>query len=331
MTAAARFRAWSSTVRLVVTDDRALPEATAYLRALLDDVDVAASRFRPDSVLSRANAHAGRPVAVSRELVALVRQALTAARDTDGMVDPTVGGDLAALGYDRDIALIRGRDVGPRAALTGGPRASWRDVALDDAAGLLTVPAGTLLDLGATAKAATADRAAATLHTRFGCGVLVELGGDLAVAGPAPAADGWAVAVAEHEGGPAEQVFLDGGGLATSTTTVRAWRSDGVTVHHVIDPRTGLPAGGPWRTVTVAAPSALAANVASTAALVLGDGAVSWLARRDLDARLVASGGAVRTLGGWPEPGGRAAQDVSRKSMLCCAAPRQFRDAPQPC
>ena len=308
MTASYRFRAWSSTVRVVVTDDRALVDATTHLRDLLRTVDAAASRFRDDSAISRANRHAGRPVAVSRELVTLVRQALDAAADTDGAVDPTVGADLAALGYDRDIAFVRDREVGPRPPATSDrPRATWRDVHLDDVAGLLTVPAGTALDLGATAKAATADRAATVLHERFGCGVLVELGGDVATAGPAPDARGWPLAVAEREGGEAQQVFLDGGGLATSTTTVRAWRQDGATVHHVLDPRTGLPAGGAWRTVTVAAPSALTANVASTAALVLGDGAVSWLARRHRAARLVTTGGAVRAVGGWPEPARRAA------------------------
>jgi FAD:protein FMN transferase len=299
VTASHRFRAWSSTVRLAVTDDRALAEATDHLHAALRRVETAASHFRPDSALSHANAHAGRPVPVPRDLVVLVRHALDAAATTDGAVDPTVGGDLLALGYDRDIAFVRGREVGPRPRMARS-RVSWRDVRLDDRAGVLTVPAGTALDLGATAKAATADSAAADLAERFGCGVLVELGGDLAVAGPPPHERGWAVAVAEHEGGDAQQVFLADGGLATSTTTVRAWRQDGLAVHHVLDPRTGRPVGGAWRTVTVAAASALTANVASTAALVLGDAAVSWLARRDLAARLVATGGAVRVAGGWP-------------------------------
>lgn len=307
MTASYRFRAWSSTVRLTVTDDAALVPATEDLRELLRTVDAAASRFRADSALTVANVNAGRPVAVPRDLVSLVRTALTAAEQTDGAVDPTVGADLVALGYDRDIAAVRGRDVGGRWVDAPAVRPTWRDVRLDDAAGLLTVPVGTVLDLGATAKAATADRAAGCLQGRFGGGVLVELGGDLAVAGDAPDPRGWSVAVGEREGDPGQAVVLHGGGMATSTTTVRAWRQRGAPVHHVVDPRTGRPTGGTWRTVTVAAPSALAANVASTAALVLGDGAVSWLARRGVAARLVATGGAVRVVGGWPEPVARAA------------------------
>lgn len=304
MTTVHRFRAWSSTVRLAVTDDTAIAEATAHLRDLLAEVDAVASRFRRDSALEIANRRPGRPVPVPRVLVGLVRAALDAAAVTDGAVDPTVGTDLAALGYDRDIALVRDREVGP-CPLPLPPtssRPNWRDVRLDDEAGLLTVPAGGALDLGATAKAATADRAAAALAARFSCGVLVELGGDLAVAGPGPHARGWSVTVAETEGGPSQRIRLTDGGLATSSTTARAWRQDGAAVHHVLDPRTGRPVDGPWRTVTVAAPSALAANVASTAALVLGDGAVSLLAREGRPARLIATGGAVRVLGGWPEP-----------------------------
>jgi thiamine biosynthesis lipoprotein len=165
-------------------------------------------------------------------------------------------------------------------------------------AGLLTVPPGTALDLGATAKAYTADHAARTLYRRYGGGVLVELGGDVATAGISPT--GWPVHVAEHEGGPGQIVVLAHGGLATSTTTVRRWRRGGKEVHHIVDPRTGAPIDGPWRTASVHAPSALAANGASTAALVLGERAVDWLGERRLAARLVGVNGEVHTTPGWP-------------------------------
>ncbi len=90
------------------------------------------------------------------------------------------------------------------------------------------------------------------------------------------------------------------GGLATSTTLARAWTVDGHPAHHLIDPRTGAPADGPWRTATVAAASALDANVASTAAVILGADAEDWLAARRLPARLVARDGTVRAVAGWP-------------------------------
>lgn len=295
MGATATLWTWSCTVRLVVEDATTLRAARADLTELLDRVDRAASRFRPDSALSVANARAGRPAPVPRLLVDLVGAALDGAARTDGLVVPTAGAAVVALGYDRDIADVTDavEPVDPR------PAGNWRAVGLDRETGLLTVPFGCTLDLGATAKAYTADLAAHTLSRRYGTAVLVELGGDLAVAGVRP--DGWCIKVAEAESADDGQlVLVRAGGLATSTTTVRTWRRGGRKVHHVVDPRTGLPTEGPWRTATVAAPSAFEANLASTAALVLGADAEAWLDQRHLAARLVGQDGSVRTTAGWP-------------------------------
>jgi len=182
------------------------------------------------------------------------------------------------------------------------PRPSRR-IRLDQLAGLLTVPAGCALDLGATAKAWTADRAASDIAARLGCSVLVEIGGDLAVAGPPRQ---WQIAVGERAGVPGQQVSLTSGGMATSTTTVRRWPHGGRMVHHVIDPATGRSADGPWRTATVAARSAVLANCRSTAAIVLGAAALAWLTEQRADGRLVGVDGTTRTVGRWPEPAGPA-------------------------
>jgi thiamine biosynthesis lipoprotein len=290
-------RTWSCTMRLVVADPRVLDPAAADLRAMLDAVEAAASRFRPDSELSLANARAGRPTPVSRMLADLVRAALDAARVTDGLVDPAVGHVVRDLGYDADITALPAD--GP--AVTAMPaRSGWQAVRLNRELGLLTVPAGTALDLGATAKAYTADRAARVLSRRYGTAVLVELGGDVAFGGNRH--PGWLLDVAEHAGGDGQQVVVTHGGLATSTTTIRRWRRGGAALHHIVDPRTGAPATGPWRTVTVHAASALAANTASTAAIVRGADAPQWLAARGLAARLVATDGTVALVGGWPAP-----------------------------
>jgi FAD:protein FMN transferase len=289
-------RAWSCTVRLVVDDGRVLAAAAGDLATLLARVDVVASRFRADSALSVANDRAGRPTPVPRLLVELIGAALDAAAQTGGAVDPTVGLAMVGIGYDRDIADIA--TDGPPLVGQVPPR-SWRNVRLDREAGLLTVPVGTALDLGATAKAYLADHAARALSHRYDTGVLVELGGDIAVAGHRP--DGWCLEVAERQGGDGQLVLLRHGGLATSTTTVRTWRRGGRPVHHIVDPRTGLPADGPWRTVSVYAPRALAANTASTAAIVMGADAPGWLQARGLAARLVAVDGTVLTTGAWPQ------------------------------
>ncbi len=288
-------QAWSCTVRLLVAEAAVLDRAAADLRTLLDRVDRAASRFRGDSALCCANAHAGRPVPIPLLLVELTHAALRIAEHTDGAVDPTVGRAVHRIGYDRDITRIAAD--GPAVLPVAGTR-TWRDVRLDRVAGLLTVPAGTALDLGATAKAHTADLAATMIAARYRTNVLVELGGDVAAAG-APSVD-WCVCVAERSGAPGQLVIINAGGLATSTTTVRRWRRGGRTVHHIVDPRTGGSATGPWRTVTVAAGDALHANAASTAAIVLADRAVDWLASHGYPARLVAQDGSVHTTPGWP-------------------------------
>jgi thiamine biosynthesis lipoprotein len=289
-------RAWSCTVRLVVDDGRTLQAAAGDLATLLARVDVVASRFRADSALSVANDRAGRPTPIPRLLVDLIGAALDAAAQTGGAVDPTVGLAMRGIGYDRDIADVT--MDGPALAGRAAGR-SWRDVRLDREAGLLTVPIGTALDLGATAKAYIADHAARALSHRYDTGVLVELGGDVAVAGHRP--DGWCLEVAERQGGDGQLVLLRHGGLTTSTTTVRTWRRGGRPVHHIVNPRTGLPADGPWRTVSVYAPRALAANTASTAAIVMGEDALGWLQTRGLAARLIALDGTVVTTGAWPQ------------------------------
>lgn len=290
-------RAWSCTMRLVVEDERVLGRATRDFTALLDRVEHAASRFRSDSALSIANARAGRPTPVPILLTQLVTAALDAATRTDGAVDPTVGRALHAIGYDRDIAEIEPDGTSVRAQ---PPNRTWRDVRVDREVGLLTVPVGTALDLGATAKAYTADYAARVISRRYGVATLVELGGDIAVAGERDG--GWQLRVAEREGAQGQVVTIHRGGLTTSTTTVRRWSRNGAPVHHIVDPRTGLPTTGPWRTASVYGESALAANTASTAAIVLGAKAERWLAEHGHAARLLGMNGEPRYVGGWPRP-----------------------------
>jgi thiamine biosynthesis lipoprotein len=134
----------------------------------------------------------------------------------------------------------------------------------------------------------------------------VSLGGDIAVAGAAPGG-GWPVQVSEDSGAPLddleETVTINDGGIATSSTTVRRWTRAGVVLHHIIDPATGLPVDGLWRTATVAAATCVDANIASTAAIVMGHGARSWLERRGLAARLVDQEGRIECTSRWPSVG----------------------------
>jgi thiamine biosynthesis lipoprotein len=181
-TASASWRALGTLVQLVVTDPRCLPEARNLLAADLDEVDAACSRFRPDSEIRALRTAQGRPARISPLLAEAIAVALRAARLTDGDVDPTVGAAMSAAGYDRDFAKVR--RTGPPLAVTTRTVPGWREVHLEGQS--LTMPEGVQLDLGATAKAWAADRAADRIERRLSCGVLVSLGGDIAVAGPAP-------------------------------------------------------------------------------------------------------------------------------------------------
>jgi thiamine biosynthesis lipoprotein ApbE len=310
--ASASWRALGTLVQLVVTDPRALPEARQVLESDLAEVDAACSRFRPDSEI---RALKGGRQAISPLLAEAVAVALRAARLTDGDVDPTVGAAMSAVGYDRDFEHIIPN--GPPLSLTVRTVPGWREVHLDGRS--LTMPAGVQLDLGATAKAWAADRSAARIATSTGSGVLVSLGGDIAVAGPAPDG-GWRIRVQDVTGapgdrpaGPYAQIAIRDGGLATSSTAARRWQRGGDVLHHILDPRTGLPAEPVWRTVSVTAGSCADANAASTAAVIRGHRALGWLTQLGLPARLVDATGAVFTVAGWPDdpvpPESEAAQN----------------------
>ena len=283
--------------QVTVCDAAALPEATALAKAVVAELDRTCSRFRDDSELSRLNS-AGEAV-VSPLLLELIRAALDAARWSDGLVDPTVGPALRSLGYDRDFDAVVHRRA-RRIELV--PAVGWRGVAIDPASHCVTLAPGAELDLGATAKAFAADRIASLVAGATGSPSLVSLGGDVAVAGRPPA-DGWPVAVADDSRGDSalgETVAIRSGGLATSSTTVRRWRSPDGELHHIVDPATGAPAAEVWRTASVTAPTCLAANVAATAAILRGDGAPSWLEARRLPARLVRRDGSIVRTAGWP-------------------------------
>lgn len=311
MTASTSFRALGTTAQVVVTEPVQLACAAGLLRERLTELDEACSRFRADSEISRLHDTAGSYTSVGSLLFDALDVALRAAQRTGGLVDPTVGQAVDDLGYDRDFALLEAD--GP-ATPPARPAPGWWRIMLDPASHRVLLPRGVRLDLGATAKAFAADRVAAELARDLDCGVLVSLGGDLAMAGPAPDG-GWRITVGDdHAATDTDRDQLvaiecgDGGaGLATSSTTLRRWRRAGRGVHHIVDPRTGDVPAPVWRTVSVAARDCVAANTATTAAIVLGERAPDWLAVRALPARLVGVDGPVRVLGGWPSKMERAA------------------------
>jgi thiamine biosynthesis lipoprotein len=302
------WRALGTSVVVAVSDPAALAGARDAVAAEVDALDRACSRFRADSDLSRLNAAGGAPVVVGALLAEAIRAALRAARLTNGDVDPTVGLAMAAIGYSDDFAAVAGR--GPAPLDPFEPAGGWDRVVITGSPAVVTLPGDTALDLGATAKALGADRAAAAAAAATGAGVLVSLGGDIGTAGASPAG-GWPVRVTDDHAAaatsPGQAITLESGGLATSGTTVRHWRRGGAIVHHIVDPRTGAPAVSPYRTVSVAAATCVDANIAATAAIVRGRDAASWLESTGLPARLVTHDGLVVHLNRWPATAERAA------------------------
>jgi thiamine biosynthesis lipoprotein len=299
--------ALGTSARVAVWPPEHLDRALAAVDGTLSALDLQASRFRPDSEISWIHRGAGGLFMLSDGLMEAISVALAAARWTGGLVDPTVGGALISLGYDRDFAAIGPAGSEPAGAPAPGPAPGWQAVRLDGP--LLRLPAGVRLDLGATAKGLGSDRAvlAAWAACRRAGGVLVSLGGDIAVAGQPPGG-GWPILTADQPapaGSSRQQlVRLADGAVATSSITCRRWQRGGRLLHHIVDPRTGLPADGPWQAVTAAGLTCADANAAATAAIVAGDQATDWLATAGVPARLVGHDGDVRHVGGWPDAAG---------------------------
>jgi thiamine biosynthesis lipoprotein len=292
---------WSCTVSVTCPKQQSAV-AERIVGSLMDEVERAVSRFRDDSDVTLINRAHGRYSAVAPLTVELVEVALRAAAETDGAVDPSLGADLVAVGYDVDIDVVRSRTAAPATTARTRPW-SWRDIKVDRRLRRVGVPDGIYIDLGATTKAWTVDEAARRLRASGITQALVGIGGDLGVSGVPSRQpdDAWQVDVAEVEGGIAARIGVRFGAVATSSTMSRRWAAaDGSARHHLLDPATGLPVRGPWRTASVWAPSCLAANVASTWLLVATDAASAAVVENGFAARLVANDGSAQVIGAWP-------------------------------
>jgi len=298
-TASLSIRALGTFCSLLVTRPALLIPAKRILSAELAAIDLACSRFRADSELSALNRSSGRLVDVSEPFARALGVALRAAEATAGDVDPTCGRSLVALGYDKDFSEL-GNDTSALAELPV-PAAGWQRVDFDPVNRTVRVPRGVLLDLGATAKALAADLAANAIWAQLGTGVLVNLGGDIAIAGPAHDG-GWRIGVDDGVTSADQPhcVAVQAGGLATSCPAVRRWRRGERHLHHILVPGSGQPAEPHWAAVSVAAATCVDANTASTAAIVRGRAAEQWLNDLRLPGRLVTPGGRVVTTAGWP-------------------------------
>jgi FAD:protein FMN transferase len=278
-------------------------EAERILREEVSAIDRACSRFRPDSELAYLQACAGCTVEVSALLFEALDVAYSVAARTHGAVDPTVGNAVEALGYDRDFDQIQSR---PLRMADPGPAPGFRHLHLDHAQKTARIPQDVHLDLGSSAKALATDRAAAHIARELRTGTLVSIGGDIAVAGTPPP-EGWAIGIsvdsATRPDDVDQVVAIRHGGLASSSTEVRAWQMGSAQVHHIVDPATGRSSSPYWRLVSAVGATCVDANALSTAAVVWGDQALERLRPFGQAVRLLRQDGEVIVLGGWPGPG----------------------------
>jgi thiamine biosynthesis lipoprotein len=298
-------KAIGTNATVVVQEPEAADSAEDILRAELEAIDLACSRFRPDSELQMLHEQAGRPVVVGALLFEALLVACDVAARTGGAVDPTVGNAIAALGYDADLDEVLGRYRSDSAALPPalGQVAGYAHLQLNPEDRTVRIPRGVRLDLGSTAKALAADRAATRIAAAVGSGVLVSLGGDVSVAG-SPPPGGWAVGIAQESAASADHlhqvVAITHGGLASSAPSARTWQFDQREVHHIVNPRTGDCAEPYWSLVSATGESCVDANMVTTASLVWGAQALDRVRGFDQSVRLVRLDGAVFSVNGWP-------------------------------
>lgn len=293
-----RFRAMGTTISLLLPAPRASRGAMA-VQDLFVGWEHALSRFRPESELSALNAQAGEPVAVSSLLYHVITVALEMARATDGLFDPTMLRQLVSLGYDRSFDVLPLRL--PGSLTVAGPGGGWRAIELEPTQRRVTLPHGISLDLGGIAKGMAVDAALTHLQTLDVDAALVNAGGDLGVLGQPPSGEPWAITVPLRRG--TWTIVLQRGTLATSSVARRRWRQDGQQRHHLLDPRSGLPARSGLWSVSVGAEQCVQAEVAAKVAYVLGPFAgARFLAAHSLPGLLVQENGAWHTTEGWPTP-----------------------------
>ena len=239
-------------------------EAVRRAEAWFQEIERTCSRFEPDSELSLLCARPGQPVAVSALLYQLVEYALGVADASEGAFDPTVGGRMEAHGFDRNWR------TGRRARSADGPTdVSYRDIVLDPSRRTIELGKPLLLDLGAVAKGFAVDMAVRELLPLGS--FMVDAGGDVYLSGTNEDGRPWSVGIRHprSEGDLIETLSVSDAAVCTSGDYDTRTSPD---AHHILDPRVGASTETA-SSVTVLAPSAMAADALATAAFVLGPSA----------------------------------------------------------
>ncbi len=281
--------------RAVGVHCRVVSSAPLARDALLQQVETweqILSRFRPDSELNQLNRQ--RRMRVSATLHAVLLAALEVARWSNGLVVPSLGQHISASGYDRTFALI---PTDQPDVLDPLLVPDWRAISVNGRE--VSLPPYLMLDLAGVAKGWMAARLVALFAPPHGR-MLAQIGGDIAVTAP-DAQAAWRVAV-DHpfQTAPAGHIALFEGSVATSSVHERRWMRAGVPVHHIIDPRTSLPAVSDVATATVIAMDAHIAEAAAKVVLISGRQAgLAWLNQYGLPGFVIDADGMTHMNAAW--------------------------------
>lgn len=272
----------SRMVSVVDSDDAAA--ALENLRASFEEWEQALSRFRSDSELCELNRRPGIPVVVSQILWDVFEAAQRAEAETFGLVNPLIADALVEAGYDRSFEELQPGSGHLPLMADARHVPALSDVRVDPEQHTLCLPAGARLDFGGVAKGWAAQQAALILAAHGPA--LFSAGGDIAVSGRRAGGEPWEIGVENpfQQDQYVEYLYLEHGGVATSGKDYHRWMHSGVSRHHIIDPRTGLPAETDVLTATVIAPDAMLAEAFAKAVMISGSAAgLAWL---DGDERL---------------------------------------------
>ena len=252
-------------------------EALGRVPTWFEEWEQALSRFRPGNELDRLNHSNGLPLSVSETLWDVFQAACSAEQFTGGLVTPTVLDALVGLGYDCSFESIPSMQTGHSYASPVSPSPSGV-IVWDIPTRSLILYDSVHLDLGGIAKGWAADQ----VVRRLSCygSALMNAGGDIAISGSLNDGQAWPIGIEDpfKTDTHFETLKLTRSGVATSGKDFHRWLKNGIWQHHIIDPRTGLPAATDVMTATVIAPTVMEAEAAAKAVLILGSQAgLEWL------------------------------------------------------
>lgn len=293
----ADFPAMGTTISFLLPEAQ-FEQGAEIIQTLFEYWEQTLSRFLPESELSQLNRLAGKPVMVSHLLFSVLSSALEAAQSTNGLYDPTLLNQLVQSGYDRTFDALP--EQLPETAHIINPGGQWRGIQLTPGVRMIILPEEVQLDFGGIAKGMAVDAAIESLRQVGITTSLVNAGGDLVVQGVPQIEQQWPIKI---QGKTASWVIpFHHGALATSGIARRHWRQGKQLRHHLLDPRTGLPAQTHLWSVTVAAAQCRQADIAAKVAFLLGvEEGSAFLLRHRMAGLMLLEDGSYVTVGPWPK------------------------------